>query len=193
MAADTPSAARPPDQGQQRALGEQLRDQPAAARSYRQPDGDLLAPRAATRNQQSGDVRASHQQHQARNRHQHHQRPRELPFQTPAAARGGHHLERHRQKAVASVLAGLGELLGLDFHAQNLLEQRLHPRLGLRDAHPRLQPPKDVHPAGSPVVEHLPIPASSPPCIVNGTRMCWENPGSIPSKPFSLTPITVSG
>ena len=52
------------------ALGEQLTDQPAAARADRQADADLLLPARGARQQHVGDVRARDQQHQPDRDHQ---------------------------------------------------------------------------------------------------------------------------
>ena len=57
--------ARRPHQRQERALGEQLTDDAAAARTERRAHGHLVLPRHAPRQQQVGDVRARDEQHEA--------------------------------------------------------------------------------------------------------------------------------
>ena len=92
------------------ALGQHLRDEPAAAGPERRPDGHLLAPRHALRQQQVRDVRRGDEQH-------HHDRA-----------------ERHVDRR-AKIVAHERPVERIDGDAPGLLERRLQFHQAARSRH----------------------------------------------------------
>ena len=84
------------------AFGQQLADQPAAARANRQPHRHLVLPRRGAGEQQVGDIGAADEQHDADDRHHDHQRLGVVAAELVGASGGGH--ERDAAE-VAALLA----------------------------------------------------------------------------------------
>ena len=126
---------------QQRALGQQLHDQPAAPGAERQADGDLLLPRRRARQQQVRDVGARDQQHQADDRHQ---QAAGLDDVVAEAGVDRRLRQRHQRDAAALVLVRV--------FLFELARDRLQVGFGLLHRDARLQPAGHVEHEPAPVV-----------------------------------------
>ena len=119
------------EQSQQRALDQQLPDQPEASSAQRRADGDLFLPCRSARQQQVRHVRAGDQQHETDRAEQHEQQRFDLPDDLVVQRRDGNVRARVRILVILRDAAGdlrhkkpiTIESVGCAMHGRDTIDQ----------------------------------------------------------------------
>ena len=133
--------------GEQQAFRNQLADDARAARSDGQTDGDLFLPRRGARRKQARQVRAGDEQDERRHADENQQRLLIRATETRVALRTRHNFQPHAQEVGLVERRRVAERGHGHFRFDDLVKQRLQPRLGLRDGFTGLEASEDVDPA----------------------------------------------
>src|SRR5947209_3934572 len=115
--------------GEQKAFGQKLADQPFTGSTHRKPNGNFALTLGSTRQQQIGDVRARNQQHQSYNPTHHNSG---FDPCTTLLQRNNCVIDGHQEHTPATIFLGV-------FTYQFII-QLAHGQLGLAKTHTRLQP-----------------------------------------------------